>query len=78
MDDLIVLLEVEKDGCIKVKVEIEVRKSFNLEMGLLICVYLYKLDDNCYGLVVMMYYIVIDGWFMVIFVWEIVVFYVVQ
>ncbi|HEX4937693.1 MAG TPA: condensation domain-containing protein, partial [Candidatus Kapabacteria bacterium] len=75
MDDLTTLPSHERDAEARRRIEREIRTPFNLEQGPLLRAHLYKLDDNRYGLLVVMHHIVTDGWSMTIFVREIAALY---
>src|SRR3990167_4801158 len=75
VDDLTTLGVGERDAEARRRIEREIRAPFKLDQGPLLRAHLYKLDDNRYGLLVVMHHIVTDGWSMVIFVREIAALY---
>ncbi|HVK99522.1 MAG TPA: condensation domain-containing protein, partial [Dongiaceae bacterium] len=75
VEDLSALDREEGLAEVRRRIEHEIRVPFNLEQGPMLRARLYKLDDNQYGLIVVMHHIVTDGWSMAVFVKEIAALY---
>ena len=75
VEDLCDLDPDQRDSEVRKKIEREIRLPFDLEHGPMLRARLYKLDDNQYGLIVVMHHIVTDGWSMGVFVREIAALY---
>lgn len=75
VEDLTHLEKSTRDAEVRQRIEREIRTPFDLENGPMLRARLYRLDDNQYGLIVVMHHIVTDGWSMAIFVREIAALY---